>query len=126
MSKIEELKETLRHRESLIVAAQDSAKMSEAMAADLRKQIAALEAEAAGPQQWTMYLSWNGQLFPTYGNCPSGRTDKITVIEKKPMAITKAMAVKMSRQTTNGRVDIPAFWVLAFNAIGIDAVEADE
>ena len=59
---------------------------------DIAETVEKIESMKSRTQQWTVYLSWNGLLYQTYGECPAGRTDKITVIEKKPIVVTQEMA----------------------------------
>ena len=129
MSRVDELQAKIeasyRNRQVLVKAFDDEVQRYE-------KEIASLKAESEKPREWHMFLSPAGCLVPmkyfmqSLGKGGMVECAPITVIEKKPIVVTREMAKKMAREAPDGRTDIPEFWVPAFRAIGIEARAGDE
>ena len=94
---------------------------------DIAETVEKIESMKSRTQQWTVYLSWNGLLYQTYGECPAGRTDKITVIEKKPVVITQEITYHFNSECQRlGTYSDQEILVSALKSIGIEARAGDE
>ena len=94
---------------------------------DIAETVEKIESMKSRTQQWTVYLSWNGLLYQTYGECPAGRTDKITVIEKKPVVITQEITYHFNSECQRlGTYSDQEILVSALKSIGIEARAGDD
>lgn len=128
MSKIENVKAQIAALEAIRNDENSSVRLTERLIEKAHAKLAALEAEAAEPQQWNMLLLGNGELFQAgriyWGNEP---TRRITVIEKKPVRVTREMAEKIYESLVIARNSWGPMTraLAALKAAGIDAIAAD-
>lgn len=129
MNKIEELKAQIETEKA---AKQNYNESHAHRVNDLKKQIAALEAEASKPRELTAYLTPNNVLttcrYFQDAFTLHGENTPITVIEKKPVRVTKVMGniAQEAQDAQCYNLREPKGLVDVLNAIGIDAVVADE
>ena len=132
MSKIEGLKKTLSECDSMIKGNDDLKIYMLKAKEKLSKEIAALEAETAAPRQWSMYLDDRGDLtnvasIYVWAGVGLKEHKPITVIEKKPVRVTKAMANQVSDYICSRIIGSSVDYTMRLLRIaGIDAVAADE
>lgn len=120
MSRIDELKRDIEfHKRGM--------EISKSLLANAEKDLAALEAQERKPKEYIIAVTDTGQIYGQWTDIPYGSTfERITVIEKLPVKVTREMARELNRVYVQASMFnnpmAPSLWIDVLKAAGIDAV----
>ena len=122
MSRISQLKETIEINQARIVNCTQFIK-------EAKDELSALEAREKKPKEYVIAVTDTGQIYGQWTDIPYGsKFERITVIEKLPVKVTREMVAKMQKIYW-GVVTPPdnmAQWVEVLKAAGIDAEPSND
>lgn len=124
MSRVDELQAKLTAQRRMVDASQSNLDAQRKIEQDMANELAALKAESEKPIEQIAYAGPNGALSFIY----SHGWRQLTLVEKKPLVVTREMVTKMQSVYWGASVspDPLTLWVKTLKVAGIDAEAGDE
>ena len=124
MNKIDELKRDIEFHKRGV-------EISKSLLANAEKDLAALEAKERKPKEYIIAVTDTGQIYGQWTDIPYGSTfERITVIEKLPVKVTREMARELNRVYVQASMfNNPmahSLWIDVLKAAGIEAEPSND